>query len=72
MIELSGGYLMMVHLGMSGSLTHRRGDFDGASFDPRHDHVEFVFDDGSRLVYNDPRRFGLISYRALKPRLSLN
>jgi formamidopyrimidine-DNA glycosylase len=60
MIELSGGYLMMVHLGMSGSLTHRRDDFDGASFDPRHDHVEFVFDDGSRLVYNDPRRFGLI------------
>ena len=27
MIELSGGHLMMVHLGMSGSLTHRHGDF---------------------------------------------
>jgi formamidopyrimidine-DNA glycosylase len=51
---------MMVHLGMSGSLTHRRADFDGDSFDPRHDHVEFTFDDGSRLVYNDPRRFGLM------------
>ncbi len=60
MIELSGGHLMMVHLGMSGSLTHRRKDFDGAPFDPRHDHVEFTFDDGSRLVYNDPRRFGLL------------
>jgi formamidopyrimidine-DNA glycosylase len=60
MIELSGGRLMVVHLGMSGSLTHRRGDFDGASFNPRHDHVEFTFDDGSRLVYNDPRRFGLL------------
>ena len=60
MIELSGGYLMMVHLGMSGSLTHRREDFDGDAFDPRHDHVEFSFDDGSRLVYNDPRRFGLL------------
>jgi formamidopyrimidine-DNA glycosylase len=60
MIELSGDHLMMVHLGMSGSLTHRRADFDGDSFDPRHDHVEFTFDDGSRLVYNDPRRFGLM------------
>ncbi len=60
MIELSGGYLMMVHLGMSGSLTHRREDFDGDAFDPRHDHVEFSFDDGSRLVFNDPRRFGLL------------
>jgi formamidopyrimidine-DNA glycosylase len=60
MIELSGGHLMMVHLGMSGSLTHRRKDFDGEAFDPRHDHVEFTFDDGSRLVYNDPRRFGLL------------
>jgi formamidopyrimidine-DNA glycosylase len=60
MIELSGAHLMMVHLGMSGSLTHRRVDFDGDAFDPRHDHVEFIFDDGSRLVYNDPRRFGLL------------
>jgi formamidopyrimidine-DNA glycosylase len=60
MIELSGGHLMMVHLGMSGSLTHRRGDFGGEPLDPRHDHVEFTFDDGSRLVYNDPRRFGLL------------
>jgi formamidopyrimidine-DNA glycosylase len=60
MIELSGGHLMMVHLGMSGSLTHRQRDFDGEPFDARHDHVEFTFDDGSRLVYNDPRRFGLL------------
>jgi formamidopyrimidine-DNA glycosylase len=60
MIELSGGHLMMVHLGMSGSLTHRREDFGAEPFDPRHDHVEFTFDDGSRLVYNDPRRFGLL------------
>ncbi|MGD0288363.1 MAG: bifunctional DNA-formamidopyrimidine glycosylase/DNA-(apurinic or apyrimidinic site) lyase [Candidatus Binataceae bacterium] len=60
MIELSGDHLLMVHLGMSGSLTHRRDDFEGGAFNPRHDHVEFTFDDGSRLVYNDPRRFGLL------------
>ena len=60
LIELSGGQVMMVHLGMSGSLTHRRDGFDPGALDPRHDHVEFVLDDGSRLVYNDPRRFGLM------------
>jgi len=60
MIEMSGDHLMMVHLGMSGSLTHRRADFDGQPFNPRHDHIEFTFDDGTRLVYNDPRRFGLM------------
>ncbi|MBF6559343.1 MAG: bifunctional DNA-formamidopyrimidine glycosylase/DNA-(apurinic or apyrimidinic site) lyase [Candidatus Binataceae bacterium] len=60
MIELGGGDLLMVHLGMSGSLTHRRAGRDNEPFDPRHDHLEFTLDDGSRLVYNDPRRFGLI------------
>ncbi|HXZ88533.1 MAG TPA: bifunctional DNA-formamidopyrimidine glycosylase/DNA-(apurinic or apyrimidinic site) lyase [Candidatus Binataceae bacterium] len=60
LIELSGGQVIMVHLGMSGSLTHRRDGFDPGALDPRHDHVEFALDDGSRLVYNDPRRFGLM------------
>ena len=64
-IELDGAHpegtaAMIVHLGMSGSLTHRDNGFDDAGFDPRHDHVEFELDDHSRLVYNDPRRFGLI------------
>ncbi|HZO82073.1 MAG TPA: bifunctional DNA-formamidopyrimidine glycosylase/DNA-(apurinic or apyrimidinic site) lyase [Candidatus Binataceae bacterium] len=54
------GAAMIVHLGMSGSLTHRQNGFNAADFDPRHDHVEFQLDDRSRLVYNDPRRFGLI------------
>jgi formamidopyrimidine-DNA glycosylase len=54
----------MVHLGMSGSLTHRRNGFDASLFDPRHDHVRLRLDDGSVLVYNDPRRFGLIKVAA--------
>jgi formamidopyrimidine-DNA glycosylase len=57
---MAGDWVMLVHLGMSGSLTHRRRSFDPGPFDPRHDHVEFALDDGSVLVYNDPRRFGLI------------
>jgi formamidopyrimidine-DNA glycosylase len=60
LIELAGDHIMLVHLGMSGSLTHRRPGFNSKPFDPRHDHVEFVFEDGTVLVYNDPRRFGLI------------
>jgi formamidopyrimidine-DNA glycosylase len=60
LIEVAGDQVVLVHLGMSGSLTHRGHGFDPGPFDPRHDHVEFALDDGSMLVYNDPRRFGLI------------
>jgi formamidopyrimidine-DNA glycosylase len=71
LIELHHDRVMMVHLGMSGSLTHRqaREDFDG--FDPRHDHVTFTLDDGSLLVYNDPRRFGLMKLVAAEKLASL-
>ena len=60
-IELDGDHVMLVHLGMSGSLTHRHDGFDADDFDPRHDHLEFALDDASRLVYNDPRRFGMVA-----------
>jgi formamidopyrimidine-DNA glycosylase len=60
LLELAGGDVMLVHLGMSGSLTHRGDGFEPGRFDPRHDHIEFILDDGSVLVYNDPRRFGLM------------
>lgn len=60
-VELDGDDVMLVHLGMSGSLTHRKDGFRADDFDPRHDHIEFILDDGSRLVYNDPRRFGMVS-----------
>jgi len=59
-VELDGDHVILVHLGMSGSLTHRHSGFDAIDFDPRHDHLEFLLDDGSRLVYNDPRRFGMV------------
>ena len=45
---------LLVHLGMTGSLrVHRRAP-------PRkpHDHIDIVFDDGTLVRYNDPRRFG--------------
>ncbi len=59
-IDLDGSDVILVHLGMSGSLTCRDADFDSSEFDPRHDHIEFKLDDGNRLVFNDPRRFGIV------------
>jgi formamidopyrimidine-DNA glycosylase len=60
LIGLSGGMTLLVHLGMSGSLTHRGQGFCDNEFDPAHDHLRFELDDGTALVYNDPRRFGLL------------
>ncbi|HXW83184.1 MAG TPA: bifunctional DNA-formamidopyrimidine glycosylase/DNA-(apurinic or apyrimidinic site) lyase [Candidatus Binataceae bacterium] len=59
-IALDGPGALLVHLGMSGSLTHRRRGFASEALDPRHDHVAFELDDGTRLVFNDPRRFGIV------------
>lgn len=47
---------MLIHLGMSGSL--RRVPAGAPLL--RHDHVEWQFDDGVRLVLHDPRRFGAV------------
>lgn len=62
LLDLDDGGAIVIHLGMSGSLTHRRPGISFNGFDPRHDHVEFLLDDGSRLVFNDPRRFGIVRY----------
>jgi formamidopyrimidine-DNA glycosylase len=59
-VDLDGPDVVLVHLGMSGSLTCRDTDFDSSEFNSRHDHVEFKLDNGTRLVFNDPRRFGIV------------
>jgi formamidopyrimidine-DNA glycosylase len=62
-LERRGKYLLaaldsnetiLMHLGMSGSFRTN---------DPRverHDHVVFVMSSGARVIFNDPRRFGLM------------
>lgn len=47
---------LLVHLGMSGSIRA----VPAASLWLAHDHVQWVFADGTCLRYNDPRRFGSI------------
>ena len=55
-IELNNGYSIAVHLGMSGRLTIK-----GLNHKiQKHDHVIFVLDNNSLLVFNDVRRFGMI------------
>jgi formamidopyrimidine-DNA glycosylase len=46
--------VLIAHLGMSGRMVIER----DASPPGRHDHVIFETEDGVRIVFNDPRRFG--------------
>lgn len=47
---------LVIHLGMSGKLT-----IQPAQYLPvKHDHVIFSLSNGQKLVYNDPRRFGMV------------
>jgi len=47
---------MLVHLGMSGSLRIMTpGQRAG-----KHDHIDFIFNNGTVLRFNDPRRFGAV------------
>jgi formamidopyrimidine-DNA glycosylase len=66
--DLDDGTVIVMHLGMSGSF---RVEADGASrvvassYRPRsklsaHDHVVFHMSSGARIIFNDPRRFGLM------------
>ena len=60
--DLSSGETLLVHLGMSGRILI----FDDApgafrnrhSMHDKHDHVVFHMEDGARVTFNDPRRFG--------------
>lgn len=64
--ELDDGTALIVHLGMSGSFRYAKEAVAGEAFHhPRsrleaHDHVVFHLSNGTRLVFNDPRRFGLM------------
>lgn len=51
-----GAVTQIVHLGMSGSLRFAGPDEPAAL----HDHVDWLFDDGTLLRLRDPRRFGAV------------
>lgn len=62
--ELSNGEALIMHLGMTGRFTvmgKKPGKFHhAASEQEKHDHVVFVMQGGSRVVFNDARRFGFM------------
>ena len=72
--DIEGGEALIMHLGMSGRFTivpkpssptdngkEILGEFvqDTGAL-PAHDHIVFHFEDGARVTYNDPRRFGFM------------
>jgi len=56
-----GDVTQIVHLGMSGSLRLAGADEPAAL----HDHIDWLFDDGSTLRLRDPRRFGAVHQHPL-------
>ena len=58
--ELESGDTLVMHLGMSGSFR-----VEPANHLPeRHDHVVFDLSSGRSVVFNDPRRFGVMDLLA--------
>lgn len=72
LIDFDNGQTLIAHLGMTGRFTaynskgaSNLGEFyfetgAGEAANGPHDHVVFEFDDSSRLIYSDPRRFGMM------------
>jgi len=71
--HLSGGEVLLMHLGMTGRFTvfcllradrpqgRLLGEFAYATAaNPKHDHVVFHMEHGAVVTYNDPRRFGFM------------
>lgn len=57
LLDLDTGTSMLAHLGMSGSFTVMKAESHVLR---THDHVLVTLDDGLLVVFNDPRRFGVI------------
>lgn len=70
--SLDSGDILLIHLGMTGRFTvfspagkRNLGEFyfeagSGEAGDGPHDHVALSLDDGTRVIYTDPRRFGIM------------
>ncbi|MBN33583.1 MAG: DNA-formamidopyrimidine glycosylase [Rhodospirillaceae bacterium] len=59
LFDLDDGQVLICHLGMSGRMTVLP---CGSNQPPeRHDHVVFTTEDGGAVVFNDHRRFGLMT-----------
>ncbi len=74
--HLSSGEILILHLGMTGRFTFvdQRGDncdlgafyYASTHRDGPHDHVVFEIESGAKLIYTDPRRFGMMDIASVK------
>ena len=55
--DLSGGESLLLHLGMSGRLLIQP---DASAAPGKHDHVLLDMEGGTRIAFNDARRFGML------------
>ncbi len=62
LLYVEGGAALW-HLGMSGSLRVLAGDAPPG----KHDHVDLLLDDGKRIRFTDPRRFGALLWAGAHP-----
>jgi formamidopyrimidine-DNA glycosylase len=67
--HLDGDEILIIHLGMSGRFQIEGGEVgrflhnvqpQDTEMPGKHDHIEFVTDQGARIVYSDHRRFGMM------------
>jgi formamidopyrimidine-DNA glycosylase len=56
LLFITGAGTLLLHLGMSGSLRVVSAEQAAG----KHDHIDFIFTDRTRLRFNDPRRFGSV------------
>ena len=66
--ELDTGEVWHAHLGMTGRFTVQGSDTANYvhenPLDAKHDHAVFEMEDGTRVTFNDPRRFGFMELHA--------
>jgi formamidopyrimidine-DNA glycosylase len=58
LMQLKDGGQILLHLGMSGRLFFHADDYQPV----KHDHVQIYLDNGTCLIFNDARRFGVLDY----------
>ncbi len=56
-IFLDNAWVLLIHLGMSGKVLLKNKGYEHQ----KHDHFAFDLSDKAKVIYNDPRRFGLIA-----------
>lgn len=57
-VFLDNDIIIIIHLGMSGKVLIKADDY----IFQKHDHFMIELDNNLKIIYNDPRRFGLITY----------